>query len=68
MLERLGARDASGWTLENFADCPVKWLVQNVLRPDELVPDPEQMVRGRYAHSVCSARSSACARRPATAV
>ena len=32
--------------LENFADCPVKWLVQNVLRPDELVPDPEQMVRG----------------------
>jgi ATP-dependent helicase/DNAse subunit B len=53
VLERLAARDAvSAGALENFADCPVKWLVQNVLRPDELVPDPEQMVRGRYAHSV----------------
>lgn len=53
VLDRLAARDAvSASALENFADCPVKWLVQNVLRPDELVPDPEQMVRGRYAHSV----------------
>jgi ATP-dependent helicase/DNAse subunit B len=53
VLERLAGRDAvSAGALENFADCPVKWLVQNVLRPDELVPDPEQMVRGRYAHSV----------------
>jgi ATP-dependent helicase/DNAse subunit B len=53
LLERLAARDAvSAGALENFADCPVKWLVKNVLRPDELVPDPEQMVRGRYAHSV----------------
>ena len=40
--------------LENFADCPVKWLVENVLRPDELVPDPEAMVRGSYAHEVLS--------------
>lgn len=53
VLERLAAREAvSAGALENFADCPVKWLVQNVLRPDELVPDPEQMVRGRYAHAV----------------
>jgi ATP-dependent helicase/DNAse subunit B len=53
VLERLAARDGvSASALENFADCPVKWLVQNVLRPDELVPDPEQMVRGRYAHAV----------------
>jgi ATP-dependent helicase/DNAse subunit B len=53
VLERLAGRDAvSAGALENFADCPVKWLVQNVLRPDELVPDPEQMVRGRYAHAV----------------
>ncbi len=56
MLERLAARDAvSASALENFADCPVKWLVQNVLRPDELVPDPEGMVRGRYAHAVLQA-------------
>jgi ATP-dependent helicase/DNAse subunit B len=53
VLDRLAARDAvSAGALENFADCPVKWLVQNVLKPDELVPDPEQMVRGRYAHAV----------------
>jgi ATP-dependent helicase/DNAse subunit B len=53
VLDRLAARDGvSASALENFADCPVKWLVQNVLRPDELVPDPEQMVRGRYAHAV----------------
>ncbi len=53
VLERLAAREGvSASALENFADCPVKWLVQNVLRPDELVPDPEQMVRGRYAHAV----------------
>jgi ATP-dependent helicase/DNAse subunit B len=53
LLERLAARDAvSARALENFADCPVKWLVQNVLRPKELVPDPEAMVRGSYAHQV----------------
>jgi ATP-dependent helicase/DNAse subunit B len=53
VLERLAARDAvSAGALENYADCPVKWLVQNVLRPGELVPDAEQMVRGRYAHAV----------------
>jgi ATP-dependent helicase/DNAse subunit B len=53
VLERLAARETvSARALEDFADCPVKWLVNNVLRPRELVPDPEQMVRGRYAHSV----------------
>jgi ATP-dependent helicase/DNAse subunit B len=53
LLERLAAQEAvSAGALENFADCPVKWLVRNVLRPVELVPDPEQMVRGQYAHSV----------------
>ena len=53
LLERLAARDAvSAAALENFADCPVKWLVENILRPDQLVPDPEAMVRGQYAHSV----------------
>jgi ATP-dependent helicase/DNAse subunit B len=53
VLERLAAREAvSARALEDFADCPIKWLVQNVLRPDELVPDPEALVRGSYAHSV----------------
>ena len=53
LLGRLGARDAvSAGALERFADCPVKWLVEEVLRPDELAPDPEAMVRGDYAHAV----------------
>ena len=38
--------------LETFADCPVKWLVERVLRPDELEPDAEPLVRGSYAHAV----------------
>ena len=53
LLDHLGAREAvSAGALENFADCPVKWLVENLLRPDELAPDPEAMVRGSYAHDV----------------
>jgi ATP-dependent helicase/DNAse subunit B len=49
-LEERGALSAGA--LEHFADCPVKWLVEDVLRPDGLEPDPEQMVRGSYAHAV----------------
>jgi ATP-dependent helicase/DNAse subunit B len=53
LLEDLAARDGVGArALENFADCPVKWLVEDLLRPAELVPDPEAMVRGSYAHEV----------------
>jgi ATP-dependent helicase/DNAse subunit B len=55
LLAELSARDAvAARALENFADCPVKWLVEDLLRPDELVPDPEAMVRGSYAHEVLS--------------
>jgi ATP-dependent helicase/DNAse subunit B len=53
LLERLAARKAvSAGALERFADCPVKWLVEDLLRPEALAPDPEAMVRGDYAHSV----------------
>jgi ATP-dependent helicase/DNAse subunit B len=53
LLAKLAERDAvAARALENFADCPVKWLVENLLRPEELVPDPEAMVRGSYAHEV----------------
>jgi ATP-dependent helicase/DNAse subunit B len=53
LLAELAAREAvSAGALERFADCPVKWLVQDILRPDELAPDPEAMVRGDYAHAV----------------
>jgi ATP-dependent helicase/DNAse subunit B len=55
LLDELAARDAvAARALENFADCPVKWLVEDLLKPDELVPDPEAMVRGSYAHEVLS--------------
>ena len=53
LLAALADRDAvAARALENFADCPVKWLVEDLLKPDELVPDPEAMVRGSYAHEV----------------
>ena len=53
LLAELAARDAvSAGALERFADCPVKWLVEDVLKPDALAPDPEAMVRGDYAHTV----------------
>ena len=53
LLEELAGRDAvSAGALERFADCPVKWLVESLLHPVELVPQPEAMVRGEYAHKV----------------
>jgi ATP-dependent helicase/DNAse subunit B len=53
LLDHLAAREAvSAGALEHFADCPVKWLVDDLLKPDELEPDPEAMVRGSYAHDV----------------
>jgi ATP-dependent helicase/DNAse subunit B len=53
VLAELAARDRlSAAALEAYADCPVKWLVERELRPDALEPDPEPMVRGRYAHKV----------------
>ena len=53
LLDDLSRREAvAARALENFADCPVKWLVEDLLKPEELVPDPEAMVRGSYAHEV----------------
>jgi ATP-dependent helicase/DNAse subunit B len=52
-LEELGKRDTfSAGALERFADCPVKWLVEDLLRPEALEPDAEHLVRGSYAHEV----------------
>ena len=55
VLASLAERRLSAGALETFADCPVKWLVDRILRPEELAPDPEQLVRGSYAHSVLEA-------------
>ncbi len=53
VLERLARRETvSAAALEHFADCPVKWLVDDLLQPLALEPDPEQLVRGSYAHAV----------------
>ncbi|MEA2428423.1 MAG: hypothetical protein QOF37_2051, partial [Thermoleophilaceae bacterium] len=52
VLGRLTERRLSAGALETFADCPVKWLVDRILRPEALEPDPEQLVRGSFAHAV----------------
>ncbi len=53
LLERFREQAAfSASALETFADCSVRWLVDRVLHPLALEPDPEQMVRGSYAHEV----------------
>jgi ATP-dependent helicase/DNAse subunit B len=56
VLEELQALSAfSASALEAFSDCPVKWLVDRLLKPDPLEPDPEPLVRGSYAHAVLEA-------------
>ena len=53
VLADLAARDRlSAAALETYADCSVKWLVERLLDPEALEPDPEPLVRGRYAHAV----------------
>jgi ATP-dependent helicase/DNAse subunit B len=52
-LASLGERGAvSAGAIERFAGCPVSWLVEDVLRPVALEPDPERMIQGAYAHRV----------------
>jgi ATP-dependent helicase/DNAse subunit B len=38
--------------LEAFTECPVRWLIQRVLDPGVLEPDPQHLVRGSFAHRV----------------
>ena len=45
-------RSLSAGAIEAFADCPVKWLVDRLLRPDALEPNAEALVRGDFAHHV----------------
>ena len=53
VLAALAQREAfSAGSLEAYADCPVRWLVERELDPVRLEPEPEAMVRGRYAHEV----------------
>jgi RecB family exonuclease len=38
--------------VERFAGCPVNWLIEDVLEPVALEPDPERLVQGAFAHDV----------------
>jgi hypothetical protein len=53
VLGILAARDAEpARGLETFAACGVRWLVEHVLRPGPLDPDPEPMRVGSVRHAV----------------
>jgi len=41
----------SASSLEVWAQCPVKWFVQRMLRAEDLDPEPEPLARGSLAHA-----------------
>ncbi|HLY50976.1 MAG TPA: PD-(D/E)XK nuclease family protein [Solirubrobacteraceae bacterium] len=45
-------RVLSAGALEQFASCPVKWLVERELQPAELGGESEAIVRGSYMHDM----------------
>ena len=48
-------RDRPAWSasaLEAWAGCPTKWFVERLLKPEEIEPDPEMLLRGDLAHKV----------------
>lgn len=56
VLHLLAARDReSARGLETFAGCPVKWLIEHVMKPAPVDPDPEAMRRGSLGHAVLEA-------------
>ncbi|MDX6664461.1 MAG: hypothetical protein QOG68_667, partial [Solirubrobacteraceae bacterium] len=59
-------RAFSATAIEAWVGCPVKWFVDRLLRPKELVPDPEALVRGQVAHDVLSDVFGALDGRPLT--
>ena len=53
VLAQLAARRTEGARqLETFAACGVRWLVEALLSPERVTPDPEPMRRGSRAHAV----------------
>jgi hypothetical protein len=56
VLAQLAARRTEGARqLETFAACGVRWLVEGLLGPRRVTPDPEPMKRGSRAHAVLEA-------------
>ncbi len=53
VLAQLAERRTEGARqLETFAACGVRWLVEALLHPHRVTPDPEAMRRGSRAHAV----------------
>ena len=53
VLAQLAERRTEGARqLETFAACGVRWLVEALLHPARVTPDPEPMRRGSRAHAV----------------
>ena len=56
VLAQLAERRTEGARqLETFAACGVRWLVEALLSPQRVTPDPEAMRRGSRAHAVLEA-------------
>jgi ATP-dependent helicase/DNAse subunit B len=53
VLDELGAgRPWSASALTTFARCPVRWFVEQLLRPEQIEPDGEPLACGRAIHAV----------------
>lgn len=53
VLAELAGREVwSASSLETWLACPVRWFVDRLLRPDDLLPEPEPLGRGRLVHAV----------------
>ena len=46
------SRVVSAGALEPYGDCPVRWLVERELPPEQLEPEPEPIARGNLMHDV----------------
>ncbi|TMK98102.1 MAG: hypothetical protein E6G34_10565 [Actinobacteria bacterium] len=51
LLAELSASTWSASSLQTWISCPMRWLVERVLRPEELEPGREQLARGALAHA-----------------
>jgi ATP-dependent helicase/DNAse subunit B len=56
VLERLAGTDSfSPTTLERYLSCPVRWMVESLLRPEGLEAEDQPRARGRIVHSALEA-------------
>jgi ATP-dependent helicase/DNAse subunit B len=51
LLAELAAHTWSPSSLGVWMSCPARWLVERMLRPGDLDPDPEPLARGGLAHA-----------------